>query len=104
MLDPDTKQAYQATEYECRELGADPANPPTLYRAPPESAMGEGYRGRSGIYELVAIDDEMRTMIHDGAGEHETRAPRQKRAVEAFVKTGCARSWMAGHPSKKFYA
>jgi len=71
LLDPDTKQAYQATEYECRELGADPANPPTLYRAPPKGAMGEGYRGRSGIYELAVIDDEMRTMIHDGAGEHE---------------------------------
>jgi len=71
MLDPDTKQAYQATEYECRELGVDPANPPTLYRAPTDSAMGEGYRGRSGIYELAIIDDEMRTMIHDGAGEHE---------------------------------
>jgi general secretion pathway protein E len=30
-----------------------------------------GYRGRTGIYELVAVDDAMRTMIHDGAGEHE---------------------------------
>lgn len=33
--------------------------------------MGDGYRGRSGIYELITIDDELRTMIHDGAGEHE---------------------------------
>ena len=28
-------------------------------------------RGRTGIYEVVTIDNEMRTMIHDGAGEHE---------------------------------
>ncbi|MDH4021936.1 MAG: type II secretion system protein GspE, partial [Gammaproteobacteria bacterium] len=40
-----------------------------------------GYKGRTGIYELVTIDDELRTMIHDGAGEHEleryarTRSP-----------------------------
>ncbi len=30
-----------------------------------------GYRGRTGIYELVVIDDVMRGMIHDGAGEHD---------------------------------
>ncbi len=28
-----------------------------------------GYRGRTGIYELVALDDTMRTLIHDGAAE-----------------------------------
>ena len=27
--------------------------------------------GRTGIYELVEVDDTMRTMIHDGAAEHE---------------------------------
>ena len=26
---------------------------------------------RAQVYELVEIDDELRTMIHDGAGEHE---------------------------------
>jgi general secretion pathway protein E len=30
-----------------------------------------GYRGRTGIYELVKIDDAMRAMIYDGLGEHE---------------------------------
>jgi len=28
-------------------------------------------RGRTGIYELVVVDDQMRTMIHDGAAEHD---------------------------------
>ena len=69
MLDPDTKQAYPAREYECRALGVDSVNPPTLYQ--PRDDSGDGYRGRTGIYEMVAVDDEMRTMIHDGAGEHE---------------------------------
>ena len=65
VLDPDTKQAYQARDYECQELNIDPAEQPILYR--PE---GSGYRGRTGIYELVAVDDTLRTMIHDGSGEH----------------------------------
>jgi general secretion pathway protein E len=71
LLDPDTKEPYQATEYECRELGVDPANPPTLYRPPADAPLGEGYHGRSGIYELITMDNDFRTMIHDGVGEHE---------------------------------
>ncbi|HEX6998480.1 MAG TPA: type II secretion system ATPase GspE [Gammaproteobacteria bacterium] len=68
VLDPATRVPYEASEYECRLLGVDPANPPTLYRPGAESL---GYHGRTGIYELVTVDNTMRTMIHDGAGEHE---------------------------------
>jgi general secretion pathway protein E len=28
-----------------------------------------GYRGRTGVYELLIVDDAIRRMIHDGAGE-----------------------------------
>jgi general secretion pathway protein E len=81
VLDPDTKQGHLALEYECKEVGGDPANPPTLYRPPDDTALGEGFRGRSGIYEVITIDDKFRTMIHDGASEHQleqyarTRSP-----------------------------
>jgi general secretion pathway protein E len=67
VLDPATRIPYEASEYECRMLNLDPANPPTLYKAPDE----KGYQGRTGIYELVKVDNTLRTMIHDGAGEHE---------------------------------
>jgi general secretion pathway protein E len=67
VLDDDTKVAYTAREYECRTLNIDPANPPTLFR--PGDDAGGGFRGRTGIYELICIDDEMRTMIHDGISE-----------------------------------
>jgi general secretion pathway protein E len=30
-----------------------------------------GYAGRQGIYEVVSVDEQMRTMIHDGASEHD---------------------------------
>jgi general secretion pathway protein E len=32
-----------------------------------------GYRGRSGIYELLAVDRELQVMIHQSAPEHELR-------------------------------
>jgi len=68
MLDPAAREASVADEYECGLLGADPASPPTIFR--PRDDL-DSYAGRSGIYEVVAIDKEMRRMIHDGAGEHE---------------------------------
>ena len=37
-----------------------------------------GYRGRTGIYELVTVDDQLRELIHDRASEQElTRHVRQ---------------------------
>jgi len=70
VLNPETKQAYVAGEYERRLLNLPPEAPsPTLYRPGVESALG--FKGRTGIYELVMIDDAMRTMIHDGASEQE---------------------------------
>ncbi|MBL8226004.1 MAG: type II secretion system ATPase GspE [Chromatiales bacterium] len=72
VIDPSVKAPYRARDYECRTLGADPADAPTLYH-PDEARLNgtTGYRGRTGIYELVTVDDTLRTMIHDGAGEHE---------------------------------
>jgi general secretion pathway protein E len=68
-LNPDSKEAFTAGEYERRLLGLGPDDPsPTLYRPGPG---GTGFKGRTGIYELVIVDDQMRTMIHDGAAEHD---------------------------------
>jgi len=67
VLDDETKVPHTAAEYECELLGVDPAKPPTLYR--PGDGGNHGFDGRTGIYELIAVDDEMRTMIHDGVSE-----------------------------------
>jgi general secretion pathway protein E len=70
VLSPESKQPFQAGEYERRLLNLRPEDPsPILYR--PGRDGGSGYRGRSGIYELIVVDDQMRTMIHDGASEQE---------------------------------
>jgi len=69
VLNPDTRQAFEAGEYERRLLGLAPGDKsPTLYRPGPGPS---GYRGRTGIYELIMVDDAMRTMIHDGASEQQ---------------------------------
>jgi general secretion pathway protein E len=69
VLDNNTKIPYTATEYECGLLEVDPAKPPVLYKAGP--GPNGGYSGRTGVYELIAVNDRMRTMIHDGVSEQE---------------------------------
>jgi general secretion pathway protein E len=69
VLNPDTRQEFTAGDYERRLLNLKHDAPDTtLYR--PGNGQN-GYRGRSGIYELVMVDDQMRTMIHDGAAEQD---------------------------------
>jgi general secretion pathway protein E len=71
----DCKEAYTASVTDCRTLGVDPTDPPTLYRAVGCSECNQlGYRGRTGIYELVELDDEMRARIHDGDSEQKLEA------------------------------
>lgn len=69
VMDPASRVPYTAREYECSALHVDPQHPPTLYR--PDTESGTGFHGRTGIYEVIAVNDEMRTMIHDGASEQE---------------------------------
>ncbi|WP_455217059.1 type II secretion system ATPase GspE [Kaarinaea lacus] len=72
ILCPACKTSYVASAAECERFGIDPADPPTLYKAEGcKECNYQGYSGRSGIYELVVADDELRTMIHDGTSEHE---------------------------------
>jgi general secretion pathway protein E len=68
VLDQDKREPYKAGEYECGLLNVDTNDPPMLYHTP----QGEqGYQGRTGIYELISVDNKMRKLIHDGAGEQE---------------------------------
>ena len=57
-----------------RVLGLTPTDG-TLYGAQGCSACnGSGYRGRTGIYELLNVDDQLRRLIHDRASEQALRA------------------------------
>jgi general secretion pathway protein E len=89
VLNPDSKMPFPAGEYERRLLNLGSGEPsPTLYR-PGRDASG-GYRGRSGIYELIVVDDAMRTMIHDGVSEQELERHARK-ATPSIRDDGRAR-------------
>ena len=72
VLCDDCKEPYTAGPANCEMMGIPVHNPPVLYHAKGCDKCNQlGYRGRTGIYELVSIDDKLRSMIHDGAGEIE---------------------------------
>lgn len=94
-LCPHCKKPYQATPTECHALSLDESNPPTFYEAVGcERCNHQGYEGRTGIYELIEVDNDMRTMIHDGAGEHSLDAHARTRA--AGIRQDGLRRLLAG--------
>lgn len=70
VLCPSCKIEAPPSETERRLLNLqDGAHPPVFHARGCESCSGTGYRGRTGIYEMVMVDDDMRGMIHEGASE-----------------------------------
>jgi len=59
------RQAYQPEDEELIRLGIVPTKMhPIFYRGPGCAACSQtGYRGRTGIYELMVMDDEIRRLI-----------------------------------------
>ena len=79
LLCPHCKQPHVASATDCDILGVDPANPPTLYAPVGCGQCSQiGYTGRGGVYELVIIDDAVRSMIHTNAGEQALEAHARK--------------------------
>lgn len=79
VLCPECKQPYQPNETEREWLELDASFDGVIYRAQGCESCGHGYKGRSGIYELIVVDDDIRAMIHRSAGEIDIeRYARQK--------------------------
>ncbi|MBR0551027.1 type II secretion system ATPase GspE [Stakelama marina] len=69
-LCPDCRQEGQATEAEALLLNNAIAAGDAIWRPVGcEKCHDEGYRGRAGLYEVVAVDERFQSMIHDGASE-----------------------------------
>ena len=64
----DCREAYRPTAEELKEVGLTPeavarAGNPTIYRAKGcDVCGGNGYRGRTGIYEMLMVDDDIRQL------------------------------------------
>jgi general secretion pathway protein E len=65
---PHCRESYRPTAEELKEVALTPeavarAGNPTIYRAKGcDACGGTGYRGRTGIYELLLVDDDIRQL------------------------------------------
>jgi len=95
----DCRMPYQPTDVELREIGVRSSQQATsgrqqIYRAGGcRQCNGTGYRGRTGIYELIMIDESLRRLIHDRAGEPALRDACARAGVRTLGQDGTR--WLA---------
>ena len=66
----DCKEPHEASEQEKQLLNLPSGDSHTIYRAKGcEACNYQGYRGRTGIYDLLLVDEPIRQAIHNGESE-----------------------------------
>jgi len=69
-LCPHCRESHLPDEEELHLLGLKADNTRPIYRAIGCAECNfKGYRGRTGIHELLSVDDKVRELIHNGKGE-----------------------------------
>lgn len=87
-LCPQCKQAYAPSAQEWASLDNSPP-PTTAYRPVGCEACNQtGYRGRTGLYELIKVDESLRRLIHDTAGEHHIRQHALEHGMQLLREDG----------------
>lgn len=77
-LCPHCKAAHEPDKEERNLLGVGKKEGVIIYRAAGcEHCNNSGYRGRTGIHELLQVDEHIRELIHNGKGEQ---------AIEKYVR------------------
>ncbi|MDD4909056.1 MAG: GspE/PulE family protein, partial [Candidatus Omnitrophica bacterium] len=85
----DCKEAYEPSQAIIDKWGLKDKGKITLYRGRGcDSCMGTGYKGRSGIFELMVIDDEMREMIISNASVVALRTKAQEKGMRFLRDDG----------------
>jgi general secretion pathway protein E len=93
-LCPDCRKPFAADASQLQALGLLP-RAGTFYSANGcASCNYSGYRGRTGIYELVTVDDELRRLIHDRASEQTLREHVVRGGMRSLREDGMR--WAAG--------
>ncbi len=85
LLCPNCKEPFDPTPEELREIAvpADRAGAITLYRAAACDLCRNGYLGRTGVFELLPVDDEVTRQVLDKASASEIK----QRAVTKGMRT-----------------
>lgn len=98
-LCPQCRVAREADEGEHALLGLPADEPATLYHPDGCDACGHtGYRGRTGIFELLTVTEDIRRLIHDSQGEQALRRAAREGGMRTLREDGIAKV-LAGETS-----
>jgi general secretion pathway protein E len=85
------REPHTATAAEMELMHKAGETPATIYHAKGCALCNHsGYKGRTGIYELIDVDDTLRTMIHEQASEQDIVAY-ARRSSGSIQSDGCRR-------------
>ena len=81
-MDTSAGEPSQATPAELRGFVQPTDTIATLYRQKQDrNTRHAGYKGRTGIYELIQVDEALRKLIHEGASEAQLESHARTRSA-----------------------
>ena len=92
VLCQDCREPYPAVGTELKSLGLELPQGQQIYRAKGCGTCDHmGYRGRTGIYELLVLDDELRRRIGDGISQQELAEKARSKGWRSYREEGGAK-------------
>jgi general secretion pathway protein E len=89
VLCPECREACQSTVQDLAEIGIELPEGETIYRPKGCKECGEtGYLGRTGIFEMIVFDDELRQAVNTGAGEAALTEMAREKGLSSFRVNG----------------
>lgn len=85
------RRAHAPDAGECRLLAIDEVDAGAIQIYSPgacQVCMKTGYQGRTGVFELLPMDNKLGSLIHDGAGEGRLRAHGRKLGMTNIREDG----------------
>jgi general secretion pathway protein E len=99
VLCPECREPYAPTEAELAELGLRAKEPVRAYRPKGcHRCHHTGYFGRVGIFELMVLDDELRTLIVQSTDSKSIKRAAMGRGMQTLRQDG-AREVLLGTTS-----
>jgi len=89
LICPDCKESYEPSQAVIDRWGLRDKGQVTLYRGRGcDTCLGTGYKGRTGIFELMIVDDEIREMIVTNASVVALRIKAQEKGMRVLREDG----------------
>ncbi len=82
------KEAYRPSEEELRELGIENYKGDFFRGRGCENCLGTGYRGRIGIFEVLELDEELKSLITKTQDSNEIKKLARKKGYRTMIEDG----------------